>query len=132
MAECARVSWKKLRHRVLMRAHERCEQCRAPNRQIIAIGIGPREGTYMVEDGDVFNRETGKLVERARGSEYEAGDFLAVVLIVVFLDHDRTNFNEANLRALCSLHAAKHNAGDVTRSRKDPRRRHRAAKEFFE
>ena len=89
---------KRIRHE---RAGNKCEQCGAPNGELIARGVASDAGTYMLWDGDVFDSETGEHLGRARGSEYNAKRLVKVVLTVAHLDHQPENCADDNLRALC-------------------------------
>lgn len=94
-----------------MRANNACERCFACNGDVIARGEADDAGTYMTERGYVFDAETGAHLGMARGSEYE-GRGVRVVLTVAHLDHDESNNDPSNLRALCQLHHLRHDARD--------------------
>lgn len=51
----------------------------------------------MLKDGDVFCAETGEFKGVRRGSEYEGGRFVRVVLTVAHLDHQPENCERENL-----------------------------------
>lgn len=89
--------WKLIRSAILDRAGHRCEQCGAPNLETIARATD----AYMVEDGRVFDAETGEPRGVARGSEFPALRFVRVVLTVAHLDHTPSNCDPSNLRAWC-------------------------------
>ena len=96
------ANWKQIRASILDRAGHKCEQCNAPNRTLIARGVGSDDGTYMLADGgDVFNSETGERLGLARGGEYETKGLIEVVLTIAHLDHVPENCEPANLKALC-------------------------------
>jgi len=95
-------NWKAISKRIREeRAGNQCEQCRAPNHKLIVRGMADDAGTYMLEDGEVRDAETGKKLGCARGSEYEGRGFTKIALTVAHLDHDPTNNDESNLKALC-------------------------------
>ena len=112
--------WKQIRTSILERARNACEQCRAPNRTVIARGAkgSPAEGTYMLEDGTVRNEVTGQDLGLARGSEYDVDRFVEVILTVAHVDHDERNNDPSNLRALCQrCHLALDRADNARRRR---------------
>lgn len=102
------------------RARNRCEQCGAPNGRAIARGS---DGTYMLEDGQVFDAETGEPRGYARGSEYPSVRWVRVVLTVAHLDHDPTNSADENLRALCQRCHLAHDRGHHVRRTRETRER---------
>jgi hypothetical protein len=108
--------WKVLRGGILLRANNRCEQCSAPNGEVIARHHEGR--SYMLESGEVFDAATGEHLGLARGSEFDVGRFVRVVLTVAHLDHDESHNDVGNLRALCQLHHLRHDAADNTRRRR--------------
>lgn len=96
------ANWKQIRASILERAGHKCEQCKAPNRTLIARGTGSDEGTYMLAcGGEVFDAETGEELGLARGSEYQVQRFTEVVLTIAHLDHVPEHCEPDNLRALC-------------------------------
>jgi len=112
-------NWKsEIRPRILERAKHKCEQCRAPDRTVIARGEGNDADTYMLEHGEVFHADTGDYIGLCRGSEFD-GRPVVVILTVSHLDHAPENCDDSNLRALCqrchNRHDAPHRA--ITRQR---------------
>jgi len=95
------ADWPAIRERILSRAGNACEKCKAPNRTRIARGAGSDEGTYMLDTADVFCAETGKHLGRCRHSDYELGRMVDVVLTIAHLDHVPENCADDNLRAWC-------------------------------
>ena len=91
------TDWKLIRSAILDRAGHRCEQCGAPNLETIARA----SDAYMVEDGRVFDSETGEPRGVAKGSEFPAIRWVRVVLTVAHLDHTPSNCDPSNLRAWC-------------------------------
>jgi hypothetical protein len=116
--------WPAIRERILLRAGNACEQCRVPNHAIICRGEGSDAGTYMMEDGEVRDEETGEYQYYARGSEYE-GRVIAVVLTCAHFDHDPTNNHDGNLRAWCQLHHLRHDKEQHARNAAATRARKR-------
>lgn len=122
-----RKEWKRIRAEILARAENRCEICRVPNRVVVCRGDGDDTGSYMLEDGKLFDADTGEFYGYRRGSEY-VGHFVAIVLTIAHLDHDPSNSDRSNLRALCQLHHLrldKHeharNAAKTRRNKRDAR-----------
>jgi len=95
------ADWKQIRASILDRASHRCEQCKAPNRKIVARGEGKDAGSYQNEEADVYSAEDGAYLGRCRMSEYEVGRMTEIVLTIAHLDHTPENCDPMNLRALC-------------------------------
>jgi len=93
------VDWKDIRTRILARAKDRCEKCRARNYSWISRSNDGE--SYMEMDGDVIDAETGERIGRARGSEWNGKELVRVVLTVAHLDHTPENCDLDNLRAWC-------------------------------
>lgn len=121
------ANWRELSRSVREEAGQKCERCKAPNGAKIARGEGRDEGTYMVENGDVFDAETGEHRGVARGSEYEVGRFTRVVLTVAHLDHDPSNAARSNLACLCQLHHLRHDQAEHVANARHTRRSRKAA-----
>ena len=112
-------NWREIRAGILLRANNRCETCFAPNSELIARHVDG--GSYMLDSGEVFDAETGEFLGLARGSEYDAHRLVRVVLTVAHLDHEESNNNASNLRALCQLHHLRHDARDNLARRRERR-----------
>lgn len=95
------ADWPAIRKRILARAGNCCEQCKAPNRTRIARGTGKDEGTYMLSNADVYCADTGKHLGQRRHSDYELARMVDVVLTIAHLDHVPENCADDNLRAWC-------------------------------
>lgn len=112
--------WKELVARIRERSGNKCEQCKVPNGELICRGDGQFAGTYMTEDGYVFDAETGEAKGRARGSEY-TGTHVLITLTVAHLNHDPKDCADDNLRHWCQMHHnrydAKHRAGNAAFTR---------------
>jgi hypothetical protein len=80
------ADWKERRARVLARAGNRCEFCKAENHAIIYRGAGDYSGLYMTEDGYLFGARTGRYFGRVRGSEYDGATATKVILTIAHLD----------------------------------------------
>lgn len=116
------ADWPAISQRIRERAGQKCEQCGAPNGQLIARGGGKDAGTYMLECGEVYDAETGEYRGLARGSEYEAARFVRVVLTVSHTDHDPANNDDGNLRALCQRCHLAHDRDEHARNAAETRR----------
>ena len=97
------ANWKtEIRPRILARAGDKCERCKAPNGVVICRGEGKDEGTYMLPEGDVFDATTGEHLGLARGSEYAWARMVRVVLTIAHVhDPNPANCADDNLEALC-------------------------------
>jgi hypothetical protein len=80
-------NWKEIRQRILERAGNKCEFCGVENH---AVG-------YRNEDGE-FVKSVGMQQE---ADELDGEKLFKIVLTVAHLDHDPTNCDPSNLRALC-------------------------------
>lgn len=109
------TDWKQITAGIRLRANNRCEACSAPNGEVIARHVDGK--SYMLDRGAVFDAETGEHLGYARGSEYDAERFVRVVLTVAHLDHNESNNDPSNLRALCQMHHLRHDARDNARRR---------------
>jgi hypothetical protein len=118
------ADWKEISKRIRHeRANGKCEQCGAPNGQVV---MRHADGSaYTLEGGETFDASTGEFLGYIRGSELPAGHFVKIVLTVAHLDHDPANCADENLKAWCQkchltydakLHAV--NAAETRRSKK--------------
>jgi len=126
------ADWKAIRAAILDRAGNRCEQCKAPNGEVITRGGGIHAGSYMLMRGEVFDDKTGDFLGVARGSEYSCARMVKVVLTIAHLDHTPENNDPANLRAWCQRC---HNAYDAPMRRagiRDRARAQRAARDLLD
>lgn len=113
-------NWAEIRAAILKRAENKCERCKAPNGETIVRGEGGDAGTYaMFDGGECFDAETGKHLGWVRGSEYNGGNVVRVVLTVAHLDHVESNNDPSNLLALCQKHHLSHDATDNARRRRE-------------
>ncbi len=117
------ANWKQIRAEILMRASCCCEQCKAPNRRMIARGVGHDVGTYITEDGEVYDDANGAHRGLARLSEYEYDRWIEVVLTIAHLDHTPENCDPDNLRAWCQrchlAYDAEHHRKNAAKTRRD-------------
>lgn len=126
------TNWGGIRASILARAQDRCEQCKAPNGVLIARGAGRDVDTYMTNEAEVFDANTGEHLGRQRMSDYEVDRMVKIVLTIAHLDHTPENCDPANLRAWCQRchlrYDAKHHAENARRTR----RARRAVGDLFE
>lgn len=123
--------WKRIRERILARAENKCERCKAPNRAAVARGAGRDAGTYMLFDGSTFNDETGEALGMSRGSEYDAGRWVEIVLTIAHLDHTPENNEPTNLAAWCQQCHLRHDAKHHAETRKRTAAERKGQKELF-
>lgn len=94
--------WKTvIRPAILTRAFNHCEFCNIKNG--IVVIRGERNGTecYQDDNGYIYDANTSyKIGEDYLGAGFTKG-FTTIVLTIAHLDHDTTNSDYANLRALC-------------------------------
>lgn len=86
-------NWKEIRQSILERACHHCEECQAPNH---SVGARDRFGDFHLED-DIHNMNSDV-------GEHYFGEFpkmIKIILTIAHLDHDPTNNEPANLKALC-------------------------------
>ena len=112
-----------IRPRILERAGAACEQCKAPDRIIVA--------RYPEYPGWWFNVDTGAAVDpqgheqfRVRASEMpdiENAHLVKIVLTVAHLDRVPGHDTDDNLRALCQRCHLHHDRAQHTASSKETR-----------
>lgn len=97
------VNWKtEIRPAVLQRANNCCEFCGVENYKIILRGTWNGIECYQDDDGNIFDATTSKYI----GSDYwgevhPTNKLTKVVLTIAHLDHNITNNDYSNLKALC-------------------------------
>ena len=102
------ANWKtEIRPAILKRAGNCCETCKAPNGDAIFRGWYNGIECYQLFEGEVYNANTGGFIYNigSEGIEPLKGDpnqqAIKVVLTIAHLDHDTTNNEYGNLKALC-------------------------------
>lgn len=100
----------RIRPAILARAGHCCEVCKVPNYSIVCRGMWDGVEVWQNDDGAVF-----RLADGARLGDTYCGDvwgkeqtLVRIVLTVAHLDHDVTNNDPGNLKALCQLHHLRH------------------------
>lgn len=98
-------NWKtEIRPAILERANNCCEFCKAKNGHIYLRGVWDGCECYQDMDGNIFASTDGMKI----GSDYLGEVFVGnkhvsvkIVLTIAHLDHDITNNDYSNLKALC-------------------------------
>jgi len=115
-------NWGKIRMGILERAKGRCEQCGVPDR---AWGYRDADGAFHVTaradpDGNMDWIADPLTIEQA---EIDGKvKTIQIVLTIAHLDHDPTNNDPDNLRALCQKDHFAHDREDNARKRAEMRR----------
>jgi 5-methylcytosine-specific restriction endonuclease McrA len=117
------ANWPEIRERILRRALHCCEQCGVPNGTIIVRGIEGDAGTYMNDEGRVFDAESGEYLGRYQMSDYACtGKGVKIVLTIAHLDHVPEHCDDDNLKALCQrchlAYDAEHHAANARKTRR--------------
>lgn len=126
------ANWKAISAAVRSEAGNRCEQCKAPNGEYVARGVGYADGTYMLMHGEVHDAETGECKGMARGSEYPTKGLTKIVLTVAHLDHQPENNDRSNLRALCQRCHLRYDAAHHAKNAAETRRSKKASGDLFD
>jgi hypothetical protein len=102
------ANWKtEIRPAVLERAANCCEICKVPNYQWIirgkVKGVGDKYyEIYQLVDGSIFDAENSELLGYDYLGEYSGNNNpIKVVLTIAHMDHDISNNDMENLKALC-------------------------------
>lgn len=98
------ANWKtEIRPRILKRARNRCERCRAPNGKDV-FRFRSRN-IYMIKSGEMFDATTGAYLRVGRLTDEpsaEGDGFVDIVLTVAHVhDPNPANCADDNLQALC-------------------------------
>lgn len=122
-------NWPEISRAARERAGNRCEQCRAPNGDLIRRADYEGRPVYFLPEMTVYETGpcavTGQEVEGAFWDDCDARRPVRIVLTVAHLNHDPADCRPENLRALCQrchlaydadLHRA--NAAATRRARK--------------
>lgn len=125
------ANWPQIRAAVLERAGNCCEQCKVANRARIARGAGSDIDTYMTDDAEVYDANTGKRLGRCRMSDYEVGSMVDIVLTIAHLDHTPENCAMENLRAWCQRCHLRYDAQHHAINARETRRSRKAVSDLF-
>ena len=125
------ADWPQIRQRILERAGHCCEKCKAKNRSRIARGGGDDAGTYMTDDAEVFDAETGERLGQIHMSDYHVDRMVDIVLTIAHLDHIPENCSDENLRAWCQRCHLRYDLEHHKRNAHETRRSRKAARDMF-
>lgn len=125
-------NWKAIRAQILQRAGDKCEKCNAVNGTCICRGAGDDADTYMIEDGEVFDAETGESLGWCRHSDYEVGRMVDIVLTIAHLDHTPENNDPENLKAWCQRCHLRYDAVHHAETARATRHSRKAVADMFE
>ncbi len=125
------ADWPVVRARILARAGDRCEWCKALNGARIARGAGPDAGFYMTHDAIVFCAESGFCFGQRRMSDFQVSRMTTVVLTISHLDHTPENCADDNLRALCQRCHLTYDAKLHAQHARETRRARKAVGDLF-
>ncbi len=103
-----------LRPAVLARAEHRCENCGLPNYSVFRVMV---EGQYAVHSKHDTFQAAQKIQLALLASDYHH-DWKIIKLAIAHLDHDVTNNDLSNLKALCQRCHLAHDRTDNARRRK--------------
>jgi 5-methylcytosine-specific restriction endonuclease McrA len=101
------INWKsEIRPAILKRANNKCEFCGIPNGIWAFRGrISGNREVYQTVDGDIFNADNSELIHEnlfdIEITPTGKDTAIKIVLTIAHLDHDTTNNEYSNLKALC-------------------------------
>jgi hypothetical protein len=126
------ADWPEIRARILARAGNCCEWCRAPNRERIARGAGDDAPFYMTSDANVWCAESGHCFGQRRMGDFKVDRMIEVVLTIAHLDHTPEHCEDENLRALCQRCHLRHDAAHHAETARATRRARKAIGDLFD
>jgi 5-methylcytosine-specific restriction endonuclease McrA len=130
------ANWRELSRRIRHeRAGNRCEKCGAPNGETVLRGRLDDVDVYIPFGGKVYDAETGELRGDMSGYDYdwiEKPRSVKIVLTTAHLDHDPTNNDETNLKALCQQCHLRHDAKLHAANARETRRRKNGQRSLWE
>lgn len=80
-------NWKEIRQKILERAGNKCEFCGVEN---YAVGYRDKDGNFVESVG-----------MQQEADELDGEKLFKIILTIAHLDHNPTNCDPSNLRALC-------------------------------
>lgn len=80
-------NWKEIRYKILKRANNKCEFCGVENH---SVGYRDKDGNFIESIG-----------MQQEADELDGEHLFQIVLTIAHLDHNPTNNNPENLKALC-------------------------------
>lgn len=113
-----------IRPAILDRDEHRCAFCGVENKRIIFRGFYKDIEVYQHQDGSIYRADNGEPmgdnhftdIEPSTGKEEQLA--IKVILTIAHLDHDITNNDYSNLRALCQQCHLRYDAKHHQRTRK--------------
>lgn len=120
IASCSPAPWKQIRAAIMTRAGDKCEKCGRPNGAAHIVSPSGSWCDYSI--GDRFDRWFDSCSNPTERPEDDTLSHLTkTVLTISHIDHDPTNNDPSNLRALCQrchlTHDAKEHASNARRTR---------------
>jgi hypothetical protein len=124
-------NWKtEIRPAILKRAGDKCEFCGVPNKAFIFRGkLEDDTEVYQMFDGSIYREKDSVLLYdneegfRINVEETTSQKAITVVLTIAHLDHDISNNDYGNLKALCQRCHLNLDKEQHTESRAKTRRR---------
>lgn len=97
------INWKtEIRPAILTRAFNYCEFCNIKNGITVLRGRVTDREVYQDDDGNIYDAfDSEKIGANYLGEIEDCGNFVTIVLTIAHLDHDTTNNDYSNLKALC-------------------------------
>ena len=89
--------WQATRQRILARAQDRCEQCRAPNH----TSVRRYKGWWVDPDKLYWRDERGAVAGYTGSVRYSQCRIVTIVLTIAHLNHTPGQDSDDNLQALC-------------------------------
>ena len=112
-------NWKtEIRPAVLVRAKNCCEICKVENYSHVARGFFNEIEAYQCADGAVVNASNGQLLSSNYFFYIGEKDPIKILLTIAHLDHDVTNNDMSNLKALCQKCHLNHDKEHHAKNRK--------------
>jgi len=103
-----------IRPAILKRANNCCEVCKAKNKTAVFRGFRQGLEIYQTIDGNIYRTDNGdflvcdpyECIEPSTGNPNQKA--ILIVLTIAHLNHDTTNNDYSNLKAMCQLHHLRH------------------------
>lgn len=116
--------WRRIRAEILLRAKNRCERCGRPDGVTVMVGD---DGVWGDRLDCIWRDEHGLVTD----SPSRDTRLVKTVLTIAHLDHDPTNNDPANLRALCQRCHLRHDAAQHAANARQTRRSRKAVRDLF-
>jgi len=127
-------NWKsEIRPAVLLRAENKCECCKVPNSTWVCRGKWGEIPVYQDDDCYVYSAIDGtKITQTYMGDLDGTTTFSKIVLTIAHLDHDTTNNDMGNLKAMCQRCHLNYDKELHAQNRKATLKKKRGTLELFE